>query len=209
MPNPVTWQRQLISTAVVVVAVGSASGCEQDCNTVQPAYTGIATDEAWIAMLDRRDAAASAGDVPIFSAPAVDAALTKAISPTFTWTSPLKIAGARTAPSSTRTAVAPPRRQGPGLIDGLFELVVPKAWAHLEPITSDMYLLEIDVPGRACPVAGATTELSFTFASSDWEAIVEGGGARTARLMSAYLASNIVTEGPFLAAPLTFTVTDE
>lgn len=91
------------------------------------------------------------------------------------------------------------------MFDRLAALVLPSAHAHLPPVTSDVYLLEIDVPDR-CPVAGLTTELSFTFSAEDWAEVVAGGGARTARLLSAFVAENNVTEGPFLATPLTFTV---
>ncbi len=96
------------------------------------------------------------------------------------------------------------------LVQSVADLVVPRAHAHLPPVTGDIYLLEVDVPGRTCPVAALTTaELSVSFATSDWEIIAAGGGDRTARLLSAYLVDNRVTEGPFVAAPLPFTIAAE
>lgn len=198
--------------AVVVAAALAAStlgaGCgSEDCSAIEPAYVGDASDEAWRVLLDARADASSTGDVPVFTAPAADAALPAATSPTFSWDSPLRIAAA-SAPT-----VAPARRGPPGLLEGPFRalsaLVFPTARAHLPPVTGDIYFLEVDVPGR-CPVAGLTTaDLSFTFATSDWEAIAAGGGARTARLLSAFLVDNRITEGPFVAAPLTFSIAAE
>ena len=98
------------------------------------------------------------------------------------------------------------RHRAPSLFDRVVDVFLPAARAHEAPITSDVYFLEVDVPGRTCPVAALTTELSFAFDDDGWEAIAAGGGERTARLLSAFLTENNVTEGPFLAAPLTFTV---
>lgn len=196
--------------AVIVTALPAlVAGCGgEDCSTIEPAYVGDASDEAWRVLLDGRADAESSGDVPVFTAPAADSALPAGTSPTFTWESPLRLA------SASMPTVAPARRRAPGLLEAPFSavsaLVFPRAHAHLPPVTGDIYLLEVDVPGRTCPVAGLTTaDLSFTFATSDWEAIAADGGARTARLLSAFLVDNRVTEGPFVAAPLTFTIAAE
>jgi hypothetical protein len=198
--------------AIVVAAALTAStlgaGCgSEDCSAIEPAYVGAASDEAWRVLVDARADASSTGDVPVFTAPAADTVLSARTSPVFSWDSPLRIAAA-SAPT-----VAPRRRGPAGGLEGPFRavaaLVFPAARAHLPPVTGDIYLLEVDVPGR-CPVAGLTTaDLSFTFASSDWEAIAAGGGPRTARLLSAYLVDNRITEGPFVAAPLTFSIAAE
>ncbi len=193
-------KRVLSGLAVAAVAFGA--GCEQDCNDVEPAYAGDATDEAWRALVDGRDTATNGDDAPTFSAPDDGGTFGADDNPTFSWDSPLKVA-TLTPPSTPREGV---RRRGLAPFERLSALFIPAAHAHLPPITSDIYLLEVDVPGRTCPVAGITTGLSFSFASSDWEAIVAGGGARSARLLSAFLTENRITEGAFVSAPLEFDV---
>jgi hypothetical protein len=192
-----------------------SAGCSPECTAEEPAYDGAATDEAWRVMLDARVAAEEGGDAPTFVAPATGEAWAAGASPAFAWESPLKLT---TAPSpsmaplpSTEPAPSSPRgpwrRRAPSWLERAWSTLVPSAQAHLPPVTSDLYLLEIEVPGRTCPVAALTSELSFTFDDEGWAAIAAGGGARTARLWSAFLTANTVTEGPFVAAPVTFTVT--
>ena len=190
-----------VPLAVAVVAACS-SGCEPDCATLEPAYAGAASDEAWRVMLDARANAATGGDAAAFTVPTADTPLPSTTAATFSWTSPLKVAG--TGPLDPQLLL--PRRRQPTVMDRLTSLVIPVAQAHLPPITSDLYLLEVDVPGRTCPVAALTTELSFTFPSSDWEDIVAGTAAPTARLLSAFLTENRLTEGAFIAESVTFTV---
>jgi hypothetical protein len=189
-----------------VACVASVSvygvGCEQDCAALEPAYAGAASDEAWRVMLDARADADSGADAATFTVPAADDPLPANTEATFSWTSPLKLADARpVAPQLLQ-----PRRRHTPLFERLATVVFPVAHAHLPPITSDIYLLEVDVPGRTCPVSALTTELSFTFPSSDWEAIVAATSPPTARLLSAFLTENRVTEGAFVAEPVTFTV---
>ncbi len=208
LPGMISHRVLVVASALIAGSGGSGCGGE-DCNTIEPAYVGDASDEAWRVLLDARADAASTGDIPVFTAPAADGALPAGTSPTFSWESPLRLASAPPTPGP-----APARRRPPGLLEAPFraamELLLPPAHAHLPPVTGDIYLLEVDVPGRTCPVAGLTTaDLSFTFATSDWEAIAAGGGDRTARLMSAFLVDNRVTEGPFLAAPLSFSIAAE
>jgi len=184
---------------VSAVALCFAASCGDPC--AEPSYAGAATDEVWRVMLDARATATSAGDVAVFEAPVADAVVAAGTPPTFSWSSPLKLASNTTHhPSPAWT----PRPRG--IVDDLFALVIPAARAHLPPITSDLYFLEVDVPGQSCPVAGLTTELSFTFPSEAWSTIAAGGGPRTARLLSAFVTQNRVTEGAFVAAPVTFTI---
>jgi hypothetical protein len=153
-------------------------------------------------MIDARADATTGGDAATFTAPAADAELGPQ-APTFTWESPLELASSA---SSGRPELLRPRRaRAPGLFDRVVATVLPAAHAHLPPVTGDVHLLEIDVPDR-CPVAALTTELSFTFDDDDWATVVADAGPRTARLLSAFLAENNVTEGPFIATPLSFTV---
>ena len=183
----------------------ASSGCAEDCTAVEPTYAGEATDEAWREMLDARADAVEGGDAATFSAPAADAQVPASSSPTFAWESPLKVASASRPPRLPRLP-GTWRRRAPSLFDRVVDVVLPSAHAHEPPITSDVHLLEVDVPGRTCPVAGLTTALSFTFDDEGWNAISAGGGERTARLLSAFLTENNVTEGPFLASPLSFTI---
>jgi hypothetical protein len=194
--------RSGVLSGVVLFGLICAAGCETDCNTVEPAYAGDSTDEAWRALIDGRAGADDdSDDAPTFSAPDDGGTFDGDDAPTFSWDSPLKVAMG--APKSSAQGI---RRRPLAPFEHLSRLVIPVAHAHLPPITSDVYLLEVDVPGRACPVAGITTDLSFSFPSSDWEAIVAGGGARSARLLSAFLTENRITEGAFISPPLSFDV---
>jgi hypothetical protein len=204
MPSPVP-PRCLLLSSVALAAIATSAGCAGDCDTVEPVYAGEATDEAWREMLDARIDADDGADAATFTAPAAGQAVPASASPAFAWESPLKVVQAPAPPGAPRPA-GPWRRRAPSLLDRIVGAVVPSAHAHLPPITSDVYLLEVDVPGRSCPVAALTTELSFTFDEQGWTAIAAGGGERIARLLSAFLTDNNVTEGPFLAAPLTFTI---
>jgi hypothetical protein len=196
---------RLVTVVVSAVVVASLAACTTDCTAVEPAYAGLATDEAWLELLDARVDATEGDGAPTFTAPEADVVVDAAKAPTFTWDSPLKLAS--TSPHALPSPVIGPwRRPAPSWLDRVSGLVLPKAHAHEPPITSDVYLLEVDVPGRTCPVAAVTTELSFAFDDEGWAAIVDGGGARTARLLAAFLTENNVTEGPFVAAPRAFTV---
>jgi hypothetical protein len=201
----------VLGAAVVATCV---AGCgSPDCSTVEPSYLGDASDEAWRVLLDQRASAATGGDAPVFTAPAAGSAHRPDVAPAFSWDSPLRLASQ--APTDTReTRQTATASVGRGMLDAVLTtlsgLVVPSAHAHLPPVTGDIYLLEIDVPGRTCPVAALTTaDLTVTFADDAWDAIAAGGGERTARLMSAYLVDNRITEGPFVAAPLSFSVAAE
>jgi hypothetical protein len=212
----------MIRPGLVFAALVFASlsvGCSEDCTTEEPVFAGEATDEAWLEMLDARVDAAEGGDAPTFTAPEADASVPASSSPTFAWDSPLKLSSSSfsspslSSSSSSSVQRLPTfsgtwRRRSPTWFDRVAAVVLPSAHAHLPPITSDVYLLEVDVPGRTCPVAALTTELTFTFDDDGWDAIATGGGERTARLLSAFLTENNVTEGPFVAAPVTFTVTE-
>ncbi|MDP2345900.1 MAG: hypothetical protein Q8O67_33480 [Deltaproteobacteria bacterium] len=190
-----------VTLCLVVVVVAATSGCEEDCNTVEPGYAGDASDEVWRVMIEARSLATEGDDAASVTDPTEGAELSQGDNAAFTWDSPLQTALVTPSSSSkTRRALAP------GLLDLLSQAVFPRAHAHLPPVTSDVHLLEIDVPGRTCPVAGLTTNQTFVFDEASWEKITSDPGERTLRIMSAFLTENRVTEGPFLAAPVTFTV---
>lgn len=185
-----------------------ASACETDCNAVEPAYGGEGNDEAWRVLLDGRARAEESSDVEITS-PGADEALAKDEPATIAWTTTLQVAALSPSLSpSLPPSLSTPRsrRPVPGLFDKLSSLVFPVAHAHLPPITSDVYFLEIDVPGRTCPVAAVTTGASFAFSADDWAEVAVEPGERTLRLLGAFLTENRITEGPFQASPVTFTI---
>lgn len=83
----------------------------------------------------------------------------------------------------------------------------PLAKPHLPPVTGDIYLVEITVPGRTCPVNALTTDLSWQLDAASWA--ITSGGAKTVEvsLTGAYLVNGRITEGPFQpAAPRTFKI---
>ena len=189
----VVMSRPLTAFAVVLVAliVSAGGGCSEDCSTIEPAYAGDANDEVWRVLIGARDDASSGGDAATITAPAADAVVDDV--PTVTWDSPLKVG-----------VLLPHRAQGrrraqPALFERFSALFIPAAHAHLAPITSDVYFVEVDVPGRTCPVSLLTTNTEAAF-------IAEGGGERTIRLMSAFVTQNRITEGPFLASPIAFSI---
>ncbi len=191
-----------LAVLFVVVALLQA-GCE-DCSSVEPAYGGVATDEAWRVMVDARAAAVEGDQAAAVTFPVEGTALSQSNdAAALTWESPLKTA--LWAPSSMELRAGRHRHQ-PGLLDALSQALLPRALAHLPPVTSDLHFVEVDVPGRTCPVSGLTTEESFLFDDEDWAAITGEAGERTLRIMSAFLTENRITEGPFTGTPVSFTV---
>jgi hypothetical protein len=82
-----------------------------------------------------------------------------------------------------------------------------RARPHLPPVTDDVYLLGITVPGRVCPLSMLTTGLDWQLTASQWAELTAAGGQMSVRIVSAYLSENRITEGPFSpAGPLLFTV---
>ncbi len=78
---------------------------------------------------------------------------------------------------------------------------------HLPPVTSDVYLVHITVPGRECPIALLTTEEEWRLDASSWDLMRSAGGNLSIEITAAYLAENRITEGPYRpAAPTTFTI---
>ena len=192
-----------ITIFAVLFAVVSASGCAEDCDTVEPAYAGEASDEVWRVFVGARDDARTGDDAATITTPADDAVLGKADTLTVNWDSPLKVG----AFSPIKQRILKAKRHAPkALFERVSEFFIPVAHAHLAPITSDVYFVEVDVPGRTCPVSVLTTELSATFSDDDQALITDADGTRTIRVMSAFVTQNRITEGPFRAAPVRFTV---
>lgn len=191
---------RLLWAVLPLCAVGA--GCDPDCATVEPAYAGNATDEAWRVMLDAKAGAAASDDVEVVSGLDIDAGATEF---TLGFTSTLQVASASPRlPSFPRSR--PRRDVVDRVVDGVFSAVLPRAHAHLPPITSDVYLVEVAVAGRACPVAALTTDESVTFSGDDAAAIAGAAGEHSLTVWSAFLTQNRVTEGAFVTGPLTLTV---
>ncbi len=198
--------RALSFAACSVVVVGGASACvdEGDCNASEPEFAGAATDEVWRVMLDARASADETTDVEILVPAAGDEVKKGDDPPAFTWDSALV---ASLELPRFNDAQGRKKRQR-GLFDELSSVVFPTALAHQPPITSDVYFLEIDVPGRTCPVAAVTTLESMIFATDDWDEVTKEPGERTLNILSAFLTENRVTEGPYTAKPVAFSVVE-
>lgn len=197
-------KRALRVVGVVVVFSSAGAGCVDDCNAVEPAYAGAATDEVWRVMLDARANAEESTDVEVVVPAAGDEVKQGDDPPAFAWDSTLVAAVELPRFPDARAH----RRRARGLLDDVSALLFPAALAHQPPITSDVYFLEIDVPGRTCPVAALTTLESMIFADDDWDVVTSAPGERTLHLLSAFVTENRVTEGPFTAPPVTFSVVE-
>jgi hypothetical protein len=193
--------------AVAVALVLAAASCSNDDDPCgQPIYGGDATDEAWRTMVDGEDRA-QVGDpnAPAFTLPTEGQVFaSSAAAPRFTWTSPIAL-GPK-PPSSTRFASV--HRSRRSWLDAISDLLIPKAYAHLPPVTGDIYYLQIDVPGRECPYRVLTTNLDWQIDDQAWSLFRGAAGQTiTVRMLSAYLTENRITEGPYApAAPRTFSV---
>ncbi|HEY1098673.1 MAG TPA: hypothetical protein VGF99_07085, partial [Myxococcota bacterium] len=80
--------------SIVVVACVAVGGCEQDCDAIEPAYAGEATDEVWRSLSGARADASEGGDAATITAP-VDGEV-DAGTPAIAWDSPLRVASTST-----------------------------------------------------------------------------------------------------------------
>jgi hypothetical protein len=205
-----TTTRRILASfcGAALLLLGSACGKEEEQTCGEPLYGGSATDEAWMTMVDAQKKAADASKAVTVTAPAegeVHPANTPP--PRLSWTSPLRASLERDTPG--RLALASPRpSRGP--LAWLGELLVPTAEAHLPPFTGDIYLVQVTVPGRECPVQVLTSELSWQVDEDSWATMA---GAKdqplSVQIASAYLQDNRLKEGPFrMATPRTFRRSD-
>ena len=186
---------------LVVLAVAACSDgdpCLQPEN--EPAYGGSGNDEVWLTLTDARSRATAGGDAATITSPLQGATLPSAAPATFTWESPLKVAFGPVLPTSVF------RRHPPSVFDRLSGAFIPKAHAHLPPVTSDAYLVDFIIAGRECPVSVVTTELSHTLDEETWSKLTAADGTIEMNVTSAYLASGRVTEGPFAASSIEFKI---
>lgn len=186
----------MIRFVALSCAVGALAGCptttEDPCG--EPAYGGVASDEAYLTIVDAFDKVSADDDqAPQLTTPEDGAVIGKdGNAPTFAWASSLS---SSLGPSWPQRSF---RRRAPSLLDELSQLVLPVAHAHLPPVTGDIYLSEIAVPGRECPVRGLTTDLEWQLDEASWTALQESSGQElTLRMISAFLVENRLSEGPF------------
>jgi hypothetical protein len=198
--------------AVAFFVAGSVAGCaaREDCFKTEPEYGGGGTDEAWRTMVDARGRAEGGADAATLVVPAADS--TVAAGTPLQWQSPLKLSSSMPMPMPMPMP-GPARSRATGFQRGLrdavndaFALVVPAAHAHLPPVTSDVHLIDLLVPGRTCSLQVLTTELTHSLSAESWDDLVEADGEITLELTSAFLTEGRVTEGPFAAAAVTFRV---
>jgi hypothetical protein len=185
----------LLLAALVFALAGC--GDDEDGGCPEPVYDGDASDEAWRTMVDGDDLA-EVGDAnaPVLTTPAEDADVSAVDDGlTISWDSAI----ARVQPPADRGMSPPPA--APGWFDDVRELFEGTAWAHLPPVTGDIYWVRIRVPGRECVVEGLTTELSWEVTGAAWDAVrAATGQSVTIDVTSAYLTENRITEGPYRAA---------
>jgi len=189
------------ASSLLLLAAGCGKDEESKC---QPLYGGSATDEAWMTMVDAQSKPTdSSRAVTLMSPTEGEVFAAGAAAPRFEWTSPLRASLEQN--TSSRYALARPAASR-GVLSWVAELLVPTAEAHLPPYTGDIYLVEVTVPGRECPVQLLTSELAWQVDSESWKAMEEGAGQELRlQVTSAYLQDNRLKEGPYrLETPRTF-----
>lgn len=154
---------------------------------VEPTYSGAATDEAYLSLLDvEKTATADDAKAALFTAPldGAEASLAGA-PPTFDWTSGLSASAPRAVPP------APGRFRWS-------ELFLSTAHAHGAPMAGPGHLLRLKVQGLACPVQHFTSRTTWTVSVNEWQRFAgQKGQTLSVEVVSAYFSANRVTEGPF------------
>ncbi len=204
-PQRILWGACACSLLLLLTSACGDDAPESKCG--EPLYGGSATDEAWMAMVDAQQKPTDASRAVSLMSPEEGQTFSaSAAPPLFSWTSPLRASLERDTPTRLARAY---RRSSPGLLAWLGELLVPTAEAHLPPFTGDIYLLQVTVPGRECPVEVLTSELSWQVDTESWKAMGQAADQDLSlQVISAYLQDNRVKEGPYrLATPRTFRLT--
>jgi hypothetical protein len=166
----------------------------------EPYYGGRASDEAWRSMLDgERLTTVNDAQSPTFTQPSEGQTYSASGTlPRFEWTPPVRTTRRAPRAASARALASGHRAPPRSLWQRVKELFVGTAWAHLPPVTGDVYFLRFRVAGRTCPVSLLTTETFWQVPDDAWTAL-GGGGAEPVRIeiTRAYLRDNRITEGPF------------
>ena len=193
--------KTLCATALLLPLVA----CEPESECGEPLYAANATDEAWHGLVDAmKRPPDSSRAVDLLSPTQGQVYTADAAAPRWEWSSPL--ASRERGNSEGMLALQARPRPGRSVLAWVGELLVPTAHAHLPPYTGDLYLVEVSVPGRTCPVRVLTSELAWQLDTESWSTLREAAGKElTVQVTSAYLEQNRVTEGPYrMATPRTF-----
>jgi hypothetical protein len=194
--------KTLCATALLLTLVG----CDSEPECGEPLYAANATDEAWLGLVDAMKRAPDSSRAVDLLSPTEGQVYTGAdAAPRWEWNSPLHASLERGSPRGTLALQARPR-SGRSVLAWVGELLVPTAHAHLPPYTGELYLVEVSVPGRSCPVRVLTSELAWQLDAESWSTLREAAGNNlTVQVTSAYMVQNRVTEGPYrMATPRTF-----
>src|SRR5437868_9741592 len=186
-----TTTRRILASfcGAALLLLGSACGKEEEQSCGEPLYSGSTTDEAWMTMVDAQKKAADSSKAVTVTSPGEGEVHSSNVPPLrISWTSPLRASLERDTPS--RLALASPRRSR-GPLAWLGELLVPTAEAHLPPFTGDIYLLQVTVPGRECPIQVLTSELSWLVDEDSWNIMADAKEQPLSiQITSAYLQDN-------------------
>lgn len=171
---------------------------KRDSSLPEVVYGGIASDEAFERLWPKIPTAeVSASKGAMIIAPAAGATLSGALPSSFTWAAH---ASARPAarPQLAEMKVRDPRQTLSFSLDGAsIDFGLGAAEAHLPPVSGNIFLLELSLPGSDAPIRILTTELSWTPDPTSWSRMRSAGGPISARLYNAYLRDNILEEGPY------------
>jgi hypothetical protein len=181
-------------------------GCDSEPECGEPLYAANATDEAWHGLVDALKKAPDTSRAVTLLSPTEGQVYTGAdAAPRWEWSEP---SSSVLEQGGTKGMLALQARPRPSrsVLSWVGELLVPTAHAHLPPYTGDLYLVEVSIPGRTCPVRVLTSELAWQLDTESWDTLREAAGKDlTVQVTSAYLSQNRVTEGPFrMATPRTF-----
>jgi hypothetical protein len=180
-------------------------GCDSEPECGEPLYAANATDEAWHGLVDALKKAPDSSRAVTLLSPTEGQVYTGAdAAPRWEWSSPLQSSLGRSSPQGMLALQARPRPSR-SVLSWVGELLVPTAHAHLPPYTGELYLVEVSIPGRTCPVQVLTSELAWQLDTASWDTLRDAAGnALTVQVTSAYMEQNRVTEGPYrMAAPRT------
>lgn len=187
------------------LAVLLYAGCSQ-APTLEPTYEACATDENWINFDDYEKTGrvtTSGTQVPVWTAPAMGAAIAASAAPTFQWQPSASNAG---TPDGDATC---PQYQPASLPGGLSSGLNSGLHAglhieHLPPVSGTVYDLHLSIDGSDV-YRVVTTRQRAGIAQATWAGF--GGKSVIATLYEAKMLVNSIVEGPYQAAALTVQVT--
>jgi hypothetical protein len=178
-----------------------------DCENRPSGISTLATDESFMAIVNAeaaRGLTRDDGKAPALSAPAAGSRLSVTAPPRFEWRATLASA-ARAAPFDGCRREAPRRRGWSEALRALSPVGV--AHAHCEAVTGENFVFRLEAAGRPLYTA-ILSVTAFTPDAAKWSKATGGhvGESVTLTLARAYLAQGAVIEGPYVGAPVTFTL---